>query len=593
MKGKAHRRIKRRRRESGAIQILEEAFHLVRTADVKSFWIYYIGAIPWSVGLLYFSADMSRSSHAARDAALAAVMMVLLWLWMRYCQAEFCASLWEQLHPGSRRGRSRGSRFRALAALWAAQALRLPALLVGLFFMVPLGWILAALTSLPALAFTTDPGDRPLRNLLGRALRNSHEQWAQNHSILLIFLFISLFTWINLVATAFLVPSLAKSFFGIESHFTLNPQAAAGNTTFLLGTLLLMQLAMVPLMLAAYVLRCFYAESRGTGADLLGRLAAAREQREREARSERGSLGRVAVVLLFLAGGAGPSVAAEIPPAATPPAESVGGALEMSESERFRSEIAETLEQKKYQWQLSRRLTEGEAPAEESWLGRRISEIADSVRATIRSLGERLEELIEEWIRRNERSGSRGGEIESEFLRKLGSTTSVALVAIILGVLLWMAFALYRRHRQRDRPESVSESSSAAIDLESEDLVATQLHEDEWLRLARDQIAKGDERLAIRALFLATLAHLGERGLLKIARFKSNRDYRSELLLRARPLAELRRAFDENTLLFERVWYGPHRPGSGSVEGYLANHGLIAAESDKAGSRQERVAVPG
>jgi len=90
----------------------------------------------------------------------------------------------------------------------------------------------------------------------------------------------------------------------------------------------------------------------------------------------------------------------------------------------------------------------------------------------------------------------------------------------------------------------------------------------------------GDDR--IRALFLATLAHLGERGLLKIARFKSNRDYRAELLLRARGLADLRRAFDENTTLFERVWYGLHRPASGSVEGYLKNHGLIAEESARA-----------
>ncbi|HRQ89744.1 MAG TPA: DUF4129 domain-containing protein [Bacteroidia bacterium] len=119
--------------------------------------------------------------------------------------------------------------------------------------------------------------------------------------------------------------------------------------------------------------------------------------------------------------------------------------------------------------------------------------------------------------------------------------------------------------------------------MESEDIVATQLREDEWMRLAREQIEKGEERLAIRALFLATLAHLGERGLIRIYRSKSNRDYRSEVALRARSLSELRQAFDENTILFERVWYGMHRLGSGTVEGYLRNHETIVTETGKNG----------
>jgi hypothetical protein len=117
------------------------------------------------------------------------------------------------------------------------------------------------------------------------------------------------------------------------------------------------------------------------------------------------------------------------------------------------------------------------------------------------------------------------------------------------------------------------------------------LQEDEWLRLAREQIEKGEERLAIRALFLATLALLGERNLLKIARFKSNRDYREELFLRARSLQELRRAFDENTGLFERSWYGMHRLAEGALDFYLKNHALIGEESSRAVAGSSRAAA--
>jgi hypothetical protein len=250
------------------------------------------------------------------------------------------------------------------------------------------------------------------------------------------------------------------------------------------------------------------------------------------------------------------------------------------EVERFRDEIDATLEQKKYQWQLSRRSLEAGEDVGETWLGQRLNELA----ASIRELLEKVEKWMEDSIKRMFERGGRmpGGESDGKHFQGLSSTVSVALVVVILGLLVWLAISLYRRHQGREKEADDEGEKAAVIDLASEDIVATQLHEDEWLRLAREQIEKGEERLAIRALFLATLAHLGERGLLKIARFKSNRDYRGELLLRARSLGELRRAFDENTGLFERSWYGMHRLAEGALDFYLKNHALIGEESARA-----------
>ena len=95
------------------MQILEEAFHLVRTTDAASFWRYYIGAVPWSVGLLYFVADMGRSSFAQRDAALEAAVLTGLYFWMKICEARFCALLWARLDPGGIPKATGVERFRA------------------------------------------------------------------------------------------------------------------------------------------------------------------------------------------------------------------------------------------------------------------------------------------------------------------------------------------------------------------------------------------------------------------------------------------------------------------------------------------------
>jgi hypothetical protein len=465
---------------------------------------------------------------------------------------------------------TRGERFRAHSAHALCQSAQVPLLTIGLFFAIPLGWILATQQNFAALALTTPPSRRPFRDLLGTAVRFSHDQWAQNHGILIVFLFVSLFTVMNLVAACLLVPTLMKAVFGVETVFTISPRAAVLNTTFVFGVILLMQLAIGPLMNAAYVLRCFYARSRTTGADLLGRLELVREGRREETRREgNAGIARVLVVLGFA-----------LAVAPVKGGEEADRAAPAVEAEQFQKEIAATLEQKKYQWQLSRHAIESGEEGEESWLGQRLNEIAASANRFLDQFEKWFEEAVKRLFERG-MGPAVGDSDDAKRFQGLSSTVSVALVVVILGLLVWLAFSMYWRHRGKEKEEVDESGNTTVIDLASEDIVATQLHEDEWLRLAREQIEKGEERLAVRALFLATLAHLGEKGLLKIARFKSNRDYRGELALRARSLADLREAFDENTGLFERSWYGMHRLAEGALEFYLKNHGLIAGESAK------------
>jgi hypothetical protein len=136
----------------------------------------------------------------------------------------------------------------------------------------------------------------------------------------------------------------------------------------------------------------------------------------------------------------------------------------------------------------------------------------------------------------------------------------IALSAVIAVVMM-----IVRTVTRRRKPVPATAVATAPLDLRSDELVADQLPEDGWRELAREYASRGELVLALRAAWLAGLAHLGHRELIAIARYKSNRDYDRELRRRARERPPLLGAFEDNLRAFERSWYGKHAVSS---EGY-------------------------
>lgn len=585
-----NRRKKRTRNERSALQVAEESFHLLRSLDLRYFWIFYLGVIPFGVALLYFTADMSRSSLTDSTVFGSSLVMVAAYFWMRICQAKFSKGLWDTISPSREETRSLTVRFQQTVALCFFQAFQVPLLLVGLFFLIPLGWIVAALQNASVLAYTQNSDGRELRRLLGNSFRHSHVDWAQNHGVLLIFCLVGILTWINLIATAAIVPTLAKSFFGIESVFTISPTAAILNSTFFLGTLILTYLILSPMLKAVYTLRCFYAESRVTGADLLSRLAVWEEKRKGDKGSNQEVLSRASAIVIALFVLVAPAQAQES--AGESASETVGAVVEVDQNQ-LQKQITETLGQKKYQWQLSQRELDAEEYKEKSWLSRRSREIADSFREAMKSFSDWMKKQWEQMRGDRERKirPSNDG-TGSNFSEGISSTLSIGLIILVSGLVAWLVLLMYRKYRGKPPVEGEA-ASVEVVDLQSEDIMASQLPEDEWMKLAREQIKKGDRRLAVRALFLASLAHLGEVGLLRIARFKSNRMYRDELARKARKHEKLRSAFETNIQLFEKAWYGWHPVSEKTIEEFLVHHRTIGEESSKVpGSQSDSTTLP-
>jgi hypothetical protein len=143
-----------------------------------------------------------------------------------------------------------------------------------------------------------------------------------------------------------------------------------------------------------------------------------------------------------------------------------------------------------------------------------------------------------------------------------------ALAGLLVVMLIWLA---WRMLSPRSRKIAEARSPVVTSVLDREDVTADQLPENEWLRLARELLAKGEIRLALRALFLGSLAGLAGRGLLVLARHKSNRDYERELGRRGMAAAEMARLFGENRRAFERVWYGGYVTAAEEVAHFQEN----------------------
>ena len=77
--------------------LLETVFHLLRGAPLRVLACYYIGALPFWLALIYFWADMSRSAVAHAQLARGALLLALLFIWMKAWQVGYARLLWSEV----------------------------------------------------------------------------------------------------------------------------------------------------------------------------------------------------------------------------------------------------------------------------------------------------------------------------------------------------------------------------------------------------------------------------------------------------------------------------------------------------------------
>ena len=260
----AHRRQKGR----PALDLIEEAVHLLRTAPAAALAAYYAGSLPFILGLLYFWTDMSRSPFARQRVVEAALGVSLLFIWMKFCQALFARRVRAHIAgeaPARLDLKRCGHILFTQATLQPTGLFVLP---LAVLPVLPLLWVYALYQNLTALADTDAPGTRAL---LRKAARQASLWPGQNALALGYLAAFGLFVFLNALLASAAVPMLLKSLLGMETVFSRGGLALL-NTTFFAAMFSLTYLCVDPILKTVYVLRCFYGESIQSGADLRAEL---------------------------------------------------------------------------------------------------------------------------------------------------------------------------------------------------------------------------------------------------------------------------------------------------------------------------------
>ncbi|MGK0187706.1 MAG: hypothetical protein ACI9R3_003495 [Verrucomicrobiales bacterium] len=559
-------------RSRNALGLTEQAFHLLRTAPLSTHCWCYLGMVPFAIGLLFFLTEMSRGAHAEVHLMNASLGIGLVYLWMKICQSIFCRRLWQHLSPGRALPTMTVSRWVRYGAVQIVVHSFAPILLaIGLLFLLPFGWIFAFLQNVTVFGFTYDFGRKALRGICGLSVQQSHFAALQNHLVLAVMKAFGIFIWLNVVLICAGLPHLAKILLGVESVFTHSWQAAYLNSTFLSITVIGAWFVLSPFTKAIYVVRCFDGVSEKSGADLIARLETIQAEQELASAVVGNVVGKgkraMTLLLAFICGflifqGFGTHAGAQ-------------DIADEARMQQARETLDKVMARPEFEWRMPRAETSGDKSDGSGnvvvdWIIGTQRAVGDFISDALEALGD----LIDPPDLRPPGSGivpSLGDGLSLGALETVVYALLIVLVATLLGMLV-----LFLVRRYRDRTESEDGVvATGEVDLESEELLADELPEDEWLKLAREQVEKGEPRLAVRALFLASLAHLAGRDYLRIVKSKSNRDYRRELNMRARGQEPLLVAFAGNVEMFECVWYGMHDPTEKLVQAFSENYERI------------------
>lgn len=384
---------------------------------------------------------------------------------------------------------------------------------VSLLIPLPFPWTVAFFRNASLFAALGDP--EPLRS----AARQSTLWTRQNWVILLVMTVAGLLVFLNTLALIVFLPQLGRSFLGIEGDL-----ARAGahllNWSTVASAAALAWLVIDPVLDAVYVLRCFYGESLATGEDLLASLRRA-----------------VALVVMLLA------------------FVSVTRAQANSiDPVKLDKSIDEVVHRREFAWRAPVKTGPEPQGRIAGWI-RGAGDLA-------RRAWNYIVKLIEEWLIPDQKREAPGGAAPAM------KRTLETLIALLVALIVAAAIAFYLRRRNPVVAAKPVAAAAPAVNLADDSLTADQLPESSWLRLADEWIAKGDLRLAMRALHLAGLNYLGQRGMISIRKWKSGLDYRRELERRARAQPEIHALFAANTAQFEQIWYGLHPADRAMLAGF-------------------------
>jgi hypothetical protein len=526
--------VKKRRlqlHELARLGLIDEALAQLRALPAAAWCWFLAGAAPFVLALTYFWLDMGAGRFRSLRCLVAALVLATLYLWYRICLACVCQYMRQHLRGDDTRERPWHSFWALVATQCRVQPWTLMLSLASACTLVlyPLGHGFA-------LAATALGVDEEGKDSIGqRALtvcRHSVKDLLLLHIILLP---AALVLAVNCAIAVYFLPEFLRVLTGLDSIFTKSGFHFF-NSTLLMLALLLTHLGMELLWLALLSGMAFRVEAIATGEDILAAL-----------RRYQGRLPRALGVLLLAAAFVGGGTSAKA-------AEAVGR-VELD------GHIDRVLAREMYAW----RLPAPPAETEREWsqflalwmesIAGAIGELIDTIQEAMDHIRNWWRRLWPDWDNKRDGAAPHPGWFSREGLMLIlrWAALLLTLLLIILALrLLWRTMAKGRR-----QAALAAKATAGPVLSEADAVLAAEEHgPDGWAEQAEEQARKGEWRQALRSWYLAHIATLAERELLRIARAKSNRDYFRELRQRGRAAAQFFDDFVANGRLFDAVWYG-------------------------------------
>jgi hypothetical protein len=250
--------------ERPALELIDDAIQLLRTAPMTAYALYASGAVPFLLTFFNFCTTMSYSRNAAEHCVPSALGVALGYCWMKGLHAFCC----RELVRGYTGTVTRWWRPKIMLSIWSRQIAVQPFGLV----LKPLSWMLVV----PGAYITTFfQNVTIIGGTVPDGLKRSWELarlWPkQSFEVLGLLSLLGPILLVNLYGLMMSIPLVLKTLFGIETFLSRN-------FTWIYSSVLFIALTAVCYFLvdllhkAINVIRCCEAESMISGEDLLKRL---------------------------------------------------------------------------------------------------------------------------------------------------------------------------------------------------------------------------------------------------------------------------------------------------------------------------------
>ncbi|MBV8895325.1 MAG: DUF4129 domain-containing protein [Acidobacteriaceae bacterium] len=526
---------------SSAVRLMEDALALAKRMDAGAWAIYLCGIVPFFSLLLFALTDVVQNPFAFDHLVTFGFVLAVLFYWMHICQSVFCALLYAVLTESSLDIRNSWiAAFRSQTPVAGAKLFAWPAALV---LLVPFSFVTSFFQH-SLLAPDAGRSGQWRKTLMTARADAYYRPMVALWFVAIVFLLRTIL-WVNLLTLLFVLPQLWKVFTGLEGNITRAPQVLF-NPTSIAALSILAYIGLDPIVKAAFVLRRFARVSEKSGDDLRLRLAWVRKN-------------MAAAILLALVFIAPDRAKAQQPPAQPRQATVTPDQMQHAIHSVFRDPANV--------WNLP-------AVQHKNQKKDAFTAFMDSVANTIDRIWDAILTSISnamEWLRHVFSNADQSAKEKSKPVSTRDATVVLAcFAALLLGGMVFAA--LQRRRQPKIQLTAAVNTIANKIDLSNDDADPLDQPVKEWRSLAQQYRASGEFRLALRALYLETLATLAEHKLVSPARGKTNADYARELQRRGKRFgAEFVSVFLANTEIFERSWYGDHPANDQLVDTFDRN----------------------